>query len=939
LTAPNHLLALLRRTLAEYATSRDPAVVLALHPLDVAARLIELAPPGSDIHHDALAAAGLLHWYRVLLLPAPDDEPDLDQALELFAQLDPEHADLIPPPVRQLLHREDDSGQLDPDTSRRLEICVDLLAEYRESHDPEVLRTAIALIDRAHGALPGSRPAMAALQASLHQLAVDQYGQYQRAGDVSALDDAIDSARASARSPHPGNPAMIARLANLSLMLCDRYDRRGRAGDLDEAIQVGRAAAALAVEEGPLPSSLATNLGLIQLSRFRHDRHLASLDEAVNLLEIAAARSDIQNRSRCLSNLAVALRARYHATGRTDDLDRAVEAARAAVAVTAPGDPERGRYLSNLAVASQARYELTRNADELDAAVDAARAAVEHIADDHPDRADRLAILAATLLQAQGQDDTAIGVLREAAQHSASRSAARVSAAQSWARSAAARGDFAEATAGFAMAVRLLPLLISREVTDRDQAFQRSGVLPGLTADAVASALSSGQPLLALELWEQGHGVTLDQKLQLRSDLSQLAAAHPALASRLADVRNALNAPAPTTRFWQEVSGTLGDVDRRMQLAREWDALVEQARNLEGFEDFLRPPRAEELLAAGADGPVVLINVSQYRSDALVVTNRGLEVVPLPDVSPERVQAMTNDFVPAFDGELNDRQRIPAILAWLWDAIARPVLTHLGLTTRNCGSEPTRLWWCPAGDLVLLPLHAAGQQDSAGQSALDLVVSSYTPTLRALLQARAHPDLPLSEARILAVGMPHASTAASLPYAAQEIQSITSRFPATLSLLGEAATRGAVLAAMSRNEIAHFACHGTTQAGDPSASGLLLTDGLLSVEDVLNQRLGPKELAILSACDTARSGVSFSDEPVHLASALQLAGYRHVIGTLQPVRDVVAAQMAERIYSALDQHGRSSRHVARALGEAVRHLRDQYPARPELWAPYIHIGP
>ena len=197
------LLASLRRTLSEYATSRDPALVLSLRTLGDAARLVELAEPGSDVRDDALAAAGLLHWYRALLLPAPDDEPDLDQALELLAQLSPEHADLIPPPIRQLLHREHDGGRLDPETSRRLDICGDLLAEYRESHDPDVLHTAITLIDHAQRALPDIGPAIAALQASLHQLAVDQYRRYQRSDDTSALDDAIDVA--------PRQPAMLIR--------------------------------------------------------------------------------------------------------------------------------------------------------------------------------------------------------------------------------------------------------------------------------------------------------------------------------------------------------------------------------------------------------------------------------------------------------------------------------------------------------------------------------------------------------------------------------------------------------------------------------------------------------------------------------------------------------------------------------------------------------
>ena len=119
------------------------------------------------------------------------------------------------------------------------------------------------------------------------------------------------------------------------------------------------------------------------------------------------------------------------------DLDAAVEAARAAVEVTASDDPERGRYLSNLAVALRTRHERARDRDsagnvDLDLAIDAARAAVTLAAADRPDRTDRLTIMAVTLLQAEGQHDTAIAMLREAAQHSAGRPAARMAAAQAW---------------------------------------------------------------------------------------------------------------------------------------------------------------------------------------------------------------------------------------------------------------------------------------------------------------------------------------------------------------------------------------------------------------------------------------------------------------------------------------------------------------------------
>ena len=65
-------------------------------------------------------------------------------------------------------------------------------------------------------------------------------------------------------------------------------------------------------------------------------------------------------------------------------------------------------------------------------------------------------------------------------------------------------------------------------------------------------------------------------------------------------------------------------VDRRMALAREWDDLVEQVRELEGFEDFLMPPEVETLLPAADRGPVVIVNVSRWRCDGLIVRPDGV---------------------------------------------------------------------------------------------------------------------------------------------------------------------------------------------------------------------------------------------------------------------------------------------------------------------------
>jgi CHAT domain-containing protein len=126
---------------------------------------------------------------------------------------------------------------------------------------------------------------------------------------------------------------------------------------------------------------------------------------------------------------------------------------------------------------------------------------------------------------------------------------------------------------------------------------------------------------------------------------------------------------------------------------------------------------------------------------------------------------------------------------------------------------------------------------------------------------------------------------------------------------------------------------------------MLLADGTLSLEQVGGLDLSRAELAFLSACQTAIGGVRVLDESVHLSAAFQLAGYRHVIGTMWAVADSLSAEVVAGIYdelrggsggtlAALDP-GKS----ALAVHQAVRRLRDRYPGLPLRWIPYLHLGP
>jgi len=420
-----------------------------------------------------------------------------------------------------------------------------------------------------------------------------------------------------------------------------------------------------------------------------------------------------------------------------------------------------------------------------------------------------------------------------------------------------------------------------------------------------------------------------------------------------------------------------------MALSREWDDLVGQVRQLNGFEDFLRPPRLGTLLPAAKDGPVAVINISRWRCDAVIVTTTGVRVVELPRLSVVNVAQNASDYLRVLDrvdataGELRsarerydggdrgldaisryteakravqdaerDRdQTLASVLAWLWDVIADPVLSALGLlATPGPGQPWPRLWWCPTGLLTLLPLHAAGHYDAGGQSSgsgvLDRVVSSYTPSLRALVEARRPLDSPLGDEQILVVALAETPGAVPLADVTRERDLIASLFADRLTLLeGEAATWQAVREELPRHRWAHFSCHGGQNLADPSHGGLLLRDRLLTIADISTGHYRG-EFAFLSACMTATGGINLPDEAITLAAAMHYAGYRHVIATLWSVYDETAADVAKAVYDQLTSTGRfEPGRSAHALHNAIRGLRDHHGLPPSAWVPFTHTGP
>ncbi|WP_446044685.1 CHAT domain-containing protein [Streptomyces olivaceus] len=832
----------------------------------------------------------------------------------------------------QSIRLQDQAVALTPEDHPRRAVRLSNLAStrltrYRHAGTTGDLDLAIDSAGRAVSATSDSHPA---LPQRLSNLGVAHRERYECHGAAADLDCSIALHERAASVLAPGHPEAPALATNLGIAYVERFESGGVLADLDRAVVLGRRALDDLPPHHVARSAILSNLGVAHQLRYRRSRSLPQLDHAIDLLEEALATSpdDHIGRPLVLAELGNAHLDRFTSAGAPPDLKRAITLYEGAVTSVAEGHAKRPGMLSDLASAYVRHYEHSGAVADLDRAVGLLERAIAAVPQGHTTRAVFVSNLGHTRLL--GLDTSASPpdqkALRTLARHVTSLLAGapsdRVLAGQSVGTLAHAMGAHDTAVQVLDAALALLPAVTVRDAdwSDREH---RLGDHLGLVSEAVAAHCALGDPTAAVEAAELGRGVLLAERLDSRTDLTHLDQALPDLATALRDVRHELNRPTPAPT---------------QERARAWarhDELLTEIRRDPRFRRFLLPPRLTELRAAAADGTVVMVNCGRRRADAILVTaGEDPVTVPLPDLTHSDVHAWSEallEAIHATDGLAGTLRRnvLPKILGWLWDTVVEPIVRALPPT------DPLpRVWWLPTGILGLFPLHAAGHPGRPG--ALDAVVSSYTSTLRTLAHARTRPTAPTRRGLVVALartpGLP------DLPGSIAEADHLHSRDRDAPLLSDQDATIGRVLADLPEATWAHFACHASADLAAPSKGGLRLHDGTLTIPEISRLQLADAELAYLSACSTAHRGRRHADESIHLASAFQLAGFRHVIATLWPLADDIAATAARAFYRALPATPAATA-AATTLHRVTLDLRTQHPAHPDLWAPLIHSGP
>ncbi|KAI0252160.1 TPR-like protein [Lactifluus subvellereus] len=809
----------------------------------------------------------------------------------------------------------------------------------------------------------------------LMNLANVYHTRFRQTGDSEDLEKAISRHREVLLLCPPGHEDKDKLLMNLGFSLISRFRNFGRMDCLEEATSHFRAALRLCPRGHPHRQQALSGLTNAMYLRCLRTRRMEDLEESIKLERESLALTPPEHRVRpqMLYNLSVILKTQYEWTGDMGYIEEAIEHLYEASKLVKSGHPDSRRILHVLAGNLVCRF-WHRGADkDMADAIKHYRTSISLIPEGHPEYSPMLSAFAGNLCLIFSRTGDAehleesIALFRSAVEYPFSSARVRLKAAKKWTiaahatRHSSALTAYRKALSLLQRAIDLGPTVQTRHeyISGRDIEHLRS-----LSMDAASYAIKCRAYEEAIEMLEQGRVLLWSGMRSLRTPLEHLHEVENSLADEFAEISQALEAIITTTGvrdFLQTPAGMdddgvatgrkdtfARDLAEKRRLSGELEKVVLRIQALPGFENFWRPIPFRHLQTAAIGGPVVIINLSDYCSDILIVrSNHPVVHIPTPTNFFDRVTKLAHQLSETRKSYRLESKKYDRILRQtleeLSELVGQPVakrLMELGIP------EQSRIWLCPTSVLASLPIHAKGPISShtnVKQFLCDIYVCSYTPSLSALIESRSGnlSGSASGQPSLLIVGQPDES----LPGVDSETRSIECLVGSgsVTRIAGEAATPENVIARLPMHPWVHFACHGMLQPGRPFESSFLLQDKThLTLLHIAKSHLPTAELAFLAACHTAElTDDGTPDEVLHLTAAMQFSGFRSVIGTMWAMVDEDGQDLSEYFYGkmfAADAQDASYEKSARALRHAIQKLRAKKGISLERWVNFVHYG-
>ena len=250
-------------------------------------------------------------------------------------------------------------------------------------------------------------------------------------------------------------------------------------------------------------------------------------------------------------------------------------------------------------------------------------------------------------------------------------------------------------------------------------------------------------------------------------------------------------------------------------------------------------------------------------------------------------------------------------------------------------------------DSVLCKVPFSAFKDENGKYLSETFRIRIAPSLTTLRLIKESPEDYHSHTGVLIVGEPkigkvfhkgRRETLCPLPGAREEAEMIA-RLLGTQPLLGELATKEAVLHRIHSVGLIHFAAHGDAERGEIALSAPRSFEGipqeehyLLTMAEVSQVRLRAK-LVVLSCCHSARGQIR-SEGVVGIARAFLGSGARSVLVALWAIEDLATKQFMSRFY----EHLVRGESASESLHQTMKWMRGNGFSEVRQWAPFMLIG-
>jgi CHAT domain-containing protein len=423
------------------------------------------------------------------------------------------------------------------------------------------------------------------------------------------------------------------------------------------------------------------------------------------------------------------------------------------------------------------------------------------------------------------------------------------------------------------------------------------------------------------------------------------------------------SAPNPDKHRMDGLGARLGKA--RTEYHEFLTALYAVHPELEGIRGQKRPLSPQEIgqLVPDPESAFLEFAVSEKRTRVFVLTKEHANAAPQLHVYTAEITAKElADKTEHLRGQIAQRNlACRASSQELYRLLLKPVEPQLrGRTT---------LIIVPDGPLWNLPFQALVSRNN--RYLLEDYAIGYAPSFTVLREMiglrkqRLAPSYTAASTTLLAMGNPALGNRIAnraqlayrdeslepLPEAEREVKALKRIYsPAeSKTYVGPDAEEGRFKAEAGTARLLHLATHGFLNDSNPMYSHILLSrmegdekeDGLLEAWEIMQLDL-KAELAVLSACETARGRVSAGEGMIGLAWAFFVAGTPTTVVSQWKVESSSTTELMTAFHRARKANlarSQSAFATARALREAeLQLLRSQEYSHPFYWASFVAIG-